>query len=46
VWWFTPVIPVNSEAKVGELQSEAMLGKSMRPYLKNNLKTKSGRMLA
>jgi hypothetical protein len=37
-WWSTSVIPATWEVEVGESQSEAIPGKWMRPYLKNNLK--------
>jgi hypothetical protein len=37
-----PVVPASREAAVGGLQFEASLGKklSVRPYLKNKLKSK------
>jgi hypothetical protein len=35
-----PIFPVTQEAEVGESQSEASLGKSMRPYLENKIKAK------
>jgi hypothetical protein len=33
-----PIIPAPLEMDEGDLKSEASLGKSMRPYLKNKLK--------
>jgi hypothetical protein len=36
VWWHTPTIQVMWEMEVRGLQSYAGLGKSTRPYLKNN----------
>jgi hypothetical protein len=35
-----PVIPSTQEVKVGRSQSNIILSKSMRPYLKNKLKAK------
>jgi hypothetical protein len=40
VWWFIPVIPAIWEAEVGELWSKASPSKTMRFYLKNELKAK------
>jgi hypothetical protein len=39
-WWFTLVISAAREAEVEGLWSEALPGKSKRPYLKNSLKQK------
>jgi hypothetical protein len=42
-WWFMPIIPPTQKAEVGGLQFEAGPGKvSMRSYLKNKLKAKTG----
>jgi hypothetical protein len=47
-----PVIPASWEANVGGSQSEATMGKSRKPYLKNKQEAKglgcvsSGRVLA
>jgi hypothetical protein len=38
--WYTHGIPATQEAEVGISWSEAGVGKSMRPYLKNKLKAK------
>jgi hypothetical protein len=39
--WFMPVIPATKEAEVEENHgSRSMLGKSMKPHLKNKLKPK------
>jgi hypothetical protein len=35
-----PIVPATQEMEIGRLWSEASLGKSMRPYLKNKLKKK------
>jgi hypothetical protein len=34
---FTPIIPGTRDTEVGGLQSEAGLGRRIRPYLKNKL---------
>jgi hypothetical protein len=38
VWWFKPIILATQREQVGRSWSDAGLGKSMRPYLKNKLK--------
>jgi hypothetical protein len=42
VRWLISVIPAIREMEMGRLRSEASLGKSARPYLKNKLKSKKG----
>jgi hypothetical protein len=37
-----PVIPATWEAEIGESRFKASLGKSIRPYLKNKIKTSDG----
>jgi hypothetical protein len=37
VWWFMLVIPATLDAEEGGHPSEAKLGTSARPYLKNKL---------
>jgi hypothetical protein len=45
-WWYILVILATQEVKVGGSGSEASLGKSVKPYLKNKLKAKGlGAML-
>jgi formylglycine-generating enzyme required for sulfatase activity len=39
-WWYMPITLDTREMKVGRSKSKASPGKSMRPYLRNNLKAK------
>jgi hypothetical protein len=40
MWWHMHVVPATQEGEVGGSSSEAILDKSVRPYLKNKLKQK------